>query len=460
MSPRGWDEWPTSRPRRAPIGQSHPRARFGVTWWGRAWVEALEQRARLDRNRLPRGRTYARGGAVGELKILPGEVRAPVQGSRVEPYMVSLRVREFTPAEWDRATAAIAGRAAHAAALLDGTLDPGIVAELDQQGISLLPAAGELGPSCSCPDWANPCKHAAAVCYLIADRMDRDPFTIFLLRGRDREQLLAGVRARRSVPAGGPGPAVEGKAEPLDAGVEARVAFHHSRALAPLPAALPPPDHPGRPPGVVVGDEGLVSREALDWLARDAAERAFQLSRGRGDGGLNLPQYDDFARIAAGHIGRSDFDSFARRSGMAPRALMRLALAWRAAGSAALDVLEQPLGRAPLETLAAGSRAMALLAGASSQRGDRITNRQMGLQLRYGPDGLWYLLVRRGGVWEIHDPPAPDPLDLVRPLAAPGGGAPSLARAPADEFDDEPDDDLEEEEEWRGGQVGLPVGRA
>ncbi|MHB1640598.1 MAG: SWIM zinc finger family protein [Candidatus Dormibacteria bacterium] len=446
MSPREWDEW-SRQPRRAPIGPSRRGARFGVTWWGGAWVEALEQRARLDRNRLPRGRTYARGGAVGELQILPGEVRALVQGSRVRPYTVSLRVREFTPAEWDRVTAAIAGRASHAAALLDGTLDPGIVAELDQLGVSLLPAAGELGPTCSCPDWANPCKHAAAVCYLVADRMDQDPFTIFLLRGHDREQVLAGVRARRSRPPEGVGPTVGQKAEELDAGVEARVAFQPSRAGTPLPSGLPSPERPGRPPGVMVSDEVRVTPEGLAWLAGDAAERAFQLSRGRGDGGLSLPQFDDLARIASGHIGRSDFDAFARRSGMAPRVLMRLALAWRAAGSAALDVLEQPLGRAPVETLAAGGRAMALLPGPSSQRGDRITNQQLGVQLRYGPDGLWYLLVRRGGVWEIHDPPASDPRDLVGPLAAPVGDAPALELARVDSLADELDDE-EEEDEW------------
>jgi len=444
MSPRDWDQWPVARPRRAPIGPSHPRARFGVSWWGRAWVEALEQRARLDRNRLPRGRTYARGGAVGELEVLPGEVRAAVQGSRVQPYAVRLRVREFSAAEWERTIAAIAGRAAHAAALLDGTLDPGIVAELERQGVSLLPTAGELGPSCSCPDWANPCKHSAAVCYLVADRMDQDPFTIFQLRGRSREQLLAAVRARRSSPAGGPGAGVAAQDEPPDPGVEAQLAFRSARPRLQLPAAPPPPQRPGRPAAVIVGEEQPVDPAALAWLARDAAERAFELSRGRGDGGLKLPQYDDFARIAAGQIGRPDFDDFARRSGMAPRDLMRLALAWRAAGSAGLDVLEQPIRRVPGEVLAAGARAMARLPGASSQRGDRITNPELGLQLRYGPDGLWYLLVRKRGAWEIHDPPAPDPGDLVLPLAAAADSAASLALARVDDGDD----DVDEEDEW------------
>ena len=101
-------------------------AEFGQTWWGRAWVEALEQRARLDPNRLPRGRDYARSGAVGELILAPGEARARVQGRKTEPYEVRIRVRRFTDAEWDRVLTAISARLGHAAALLDGELPPQI----------------------------------------------------------------------------------------------------------------------------------------------------------------------------------------------------------------------------------------------------------------------------------------------------------------------------------------------
>src|SRR5438105_171057 len=97
-----------------------PRRTFGHTWWGKAWIDALEQRARLDPNRLPRGRTYARQDRVGDLTVSPGFVEAPVQGSRRQPYTVMIRVRPFTVAEWDRVLDAIAGRAAHAAALLAG----------------------------------------------------------------------------------------------------------------------------------------------------------------------------------------------------------------------------------------------------------------------------------------------------------------------------------------------------
>ena len=188
------------------MGETTPgRPEFGRTWWGRAWLEALEQRARLDPDRLPRGRDYARSGAVGELTLAPGEARARVQGRKTEPYEVRIRVRRFTDDEWDRVLAAISARLGHAAALLDGELPPEIARDAAAAGLDLLPGGGELGPRCSCPDDADPCKHSAAACYLITDALDADPFALFLLRGRTRDQVLAGIRARRrgTVPGSG-----------------------------------------------------------------------------------------------------------------------------------------------------------------------------------------------------------------------------------------------------------------
>jgi uncharacterized Zn finger protein len=170
---------------------------FGCTWWGRAWVDALEQRAQLDPNRLPRGRDYARDGAVGELALAPGEVRAQVQGRKLAPYEVRVRVRRFTDAEWDRVVEAVAAELGRTAALLDGDLPPEVVADVSAAGLDLLPGGGEVGPRCTCPDDADPCKHAAAVCYLVADALDADPFVLLLLRGRTQDEVLAALRARR-----------------------------------------------------------------------------------------------------------------------------------------------------------------------------------------------------------------------------------------------------------------------
>ena len=90
-------------------GQAAP----GHTWWGRAWVDALEQRARLDPNRLPRGRDYARSGSVGELVLAPGEIRAQVQGRKSVPYEVRIRVRRLADDEWDQVLEAISAQLGH-----------------------------------------------------------------------------------------------------------------------------------------------------------------------------------------------------------------------------------------------------------------------------------------------------------------------------------------------------------
>lgn len=418
----GW--WPASPGPRGRLSAPRAGTRFGTTWWGRAWVEALEQRARLDPNRLPRGRSYARSGAVGPLALGPGEVCAEVQGSRAAPYVVRLRVREFTGDEWRAVLTAIAARASHAAALLDGVLEPAVVDDVARAGIALLPVAGEIGTSCSCPDWANPCKHAAAACYLVADRMDEDPFAILLLRGRSREQALAGLRRLR-----GGGAAVlaapPASAQPApDPGVEARTLPARDGTAA-LPAPPPPPSRPGLPASLAVDPPAgaPVSGEDLLALATDAARRAWELTRGTGDGGLGLSVEADLARLAAQRLGGSGFDDLARRAGTRPRTLMRAALAWHLGGREAFEVLEGPSWQPPAEVVEEGVAALGAAFGQASASGDRVTHHGLGLQLRYGRDGLWYLLEKRSGAWEMHHPPDADPRRLValvrRPTPSP-----------------------------------------
>jgi len=417
-----WARWSPAR-RGAPLSNTRSRSRFGSTWWGRAWVDALEQRARLDPNRLPRGRSYARSGAVGELVIAAGEARALVQGSRAAPYSVRLRVREFTQAEWNRALAAVAAKSAHAAALLDGELDPAVVEEMAGAGLDLLPAAGELGPTCSCPDWANPCKHAAAVCYLVADSMDADPFTILHLRGRSRDQVLAGLREHRSATAAGAAPAADTRRRSVDAGILARDFFAarpNATAHNTIVPVAQPPTHPGVSAALAADPPDTIAVHAADLreLASDAAHRAWELCNGLGDGGLELSADADIARLAANRIGRSDFDQFARRLGVTPREMMRQALAWRAGGEQALEVLNGPSWLPPRAEMDEGVAVIReVLSRAVSARGDRVTDSRAGAQLRYGRDGLWYLLVRKSGSWEIHHPPAADPRSLVPALA-------------------------------------------
>jgi uncharacterized Zn finger protein len=398
--------------RRLAAGSRRRRRGFGLTWWGEAWVTALEERARLDPNRLPRGRSYARGGTVGELAIGPGEVRAAVQGRRVRPYQVRVRVRVLEATEWDRVLDAIAAQVGHAAALLDGELLPEVADDVRSAGTDLLPGPGELQPRCSCPDWADPCKHAAAVCYLVAGALDADPFSLLLLRGRRRDEVLAGLRARRrsaKVTMAHPdrsGPAV-------DPGVDAREAYQ--RSLASLPAPPLPPQRPGQPAVLPVDpprDSGL-RPEDLVALAADAAARAFQLATGSGDGGLSLDLEADLARRAAGLLGTGrGLAALAASASMPARELLRWAVTWQQAGRGGLDALRTTWQPAATD-LAEGRAALDRPAG---QGGVRVWRNRLscgGLQLRLGGDGQWYRFVRSGSDWVLDGPAAPEPSALV-----------------------------------------------
>jgi uncharacterized Zn finger protein len=407
-------------------------AEFGRTWWGRAWVEALEQRARLDPNRLPRGRDYARSGAVGELILAPGEARARVQGRKTEPYEVRIRVRRFTDEEWDRVLTAISARLGHAAALLDGELPPQIAEDAAGAGLDLLPGGGEIGPRCSCPDDADPCKHSAAACYLVTDVLDADPFVLLLLRGRTRDQVLAGVRARRRGAPADTDMAVSsaptsGALQPRaidDEGVDARAAFGAPTPSAEIPAPPLPPARPGQPAALPVDPPAWRADLGSDLfeLAADAAARAWEMAVGlSADPGLGLSADADLARRAGRALGTPAFVKLAVRSGVSARELARQALAWRHGGLVGLELLhsewdpatEEP--EAPELLRAARSALRDKNGGAETViEGNRITTGR--LQLRLGRDLRWYPYARSDGEWEPSGPPDSDPARAVADL--------------------------------------------
>ena len=415
----------------APPGSGSPE--FGRTWWGRAWLDALEQRARLDPDRLPRGRDYARSGAVGDLTLAPGEARALVRGRKTEPYQVRIRVRRFADDEWDRVLEAIAARLGHAAALLDGELPPEIADDAAGAGLDLLPGGGEVGPRCDCPDDADPCKHSAAACYLIADALDADPFALFLLRGRTRDQVLAGIRTRRRGALPGAGSAVGAVSGPgssaaagrpaEDAGVDARTVFRTPVPFVPIPAVPLPPRRPRSPAALPVDPPpwrpGL--REDLLELAADAASRAWELATGRSaDAGLTLDPDADLVRRAARALGTPAFAVLAVRSGVAQRDLARQALAWRQGGIAALELLRaewDPSAEDPdaVELVDAARAVLRAKTGvAENVRGNRITAGR--LQLRLGRDLRWYPYARSDQDWEPSGSPEADPALAVADL--------------------------------------------
>ncbi len=176
------------------------RGAIGETWWSRRFIELLESFG--VGSRLKRGRNYARSGQVVELEIEHGVVLAKVQGSRYSPYRVRIRFKALPENQWRRAEKAMASQALPLAKLLAGEMPYDIEELFASCKLALFPrSAGELAATCTCPDWENPCKHIAATYYILAERFDEDPFLIFAWRGRDQDELVERLRARR-VPAG------------------------------------------------------------------------------------------------------------------------------------------------------------------------------------------------------------------------------------------------------------------
>ena len=184
------DFFPKSKPRAVAGGikaQSKTGA-FGKSWWAKRWIDVLE--SFNIGARLARGRTYARKGQVTAIKIEPGKVTAKVQGSRPQPYAVTIEIDRLAEKDWDKLVGELNTQAAFAAKLLAGEMPQDIEAAFAKAGLSLFPKSlKEIKTSCSCPDWSNPCKHIAAVYYLLGEEFDRDPFLLFRLRGSDRERI-------------------------------------------------------------------------------------------------------------------------------------------------------------------------------------------------------------------------------------------------------------------------------
>lgn len=207
-----FQRFPASQPRAVEGGikAATQRGNFGESWWARRWLAVLES---FDiGSRLQRGRSYARKGQVLSIDVKKGMVEAEVQGSRAEPYQVTIEVRPLLDSEWKLMAEQLASEAIFAAKLLAGEMPRDIERAFTGAGLSLFPEkVTEISTDCSCPDWSNPCKHVAAVYYLLGEAFDRDPFLIFRMRGMEREEFSAmlgesGVTAEDAPPAPEPEP--------------------------------------------------------------------------------------------------------------------------------------------------------------------------------------------------------------------------------------------------------------
>ena len=397
---------------------------FAQTWWGQAWLKALEDTA-LDSKQLKAGRRLARAGAVGAVTVRPGRITAVVQSRDRTAHRADVLLEGLGDEEWDRFLDMAVERAGHVAALLDRDMPPHLVEDAAATGIELLPGMGDLEPECDCGAWDH-CGHTAALCYQVARLLDQDPFVLLLMRGRGERALLDDLQARSATPAGE-------RAEPE--GVDAAEAYAAGDILPPLPALLELPTSPGVPPSLDTEAPPApgVDPVAVRYLAAQTAAEAHGLLVGalRPDveqqalePELTLSQ--DAVRLAAGMPERAVEDRLADGSGRDREGLARATRAWRLGGVAALSVLEEEWAVSG-ETLA---RARAALESAWDEdeqpplraRGNRWTVVGAPAQLRLARDGRWWPYRKVRGRWVPAAGPSPDPATALASLETDAGG--------------------------------------
>ncbi|MFC7845407.1 SWF or SNF family helicase [Streptomyces sp. NPDC057382] len=392
---------------------------FAQSWWGRAWLKALEDTA-LDLAQLKTGRRLARAGAVGAVSVRPGRLTAVVQDRDGTARRADVLLSELTPAQWDRFLDMAVERAGHVAALLDREMPPHLVEDAAAAGVELLPGIGDLEPECGCDAWDH-CGHTAALCYEVARLLDQDPFVLLLMRGRTESALLEDLQARTGASV------VAESDEP--AGVDAAEAYAAGDILPPLPAPPGLPAEPGTPPALDTATPPApgIDPPALEYLAARTAVHAHRLLAQALEGALaaELTAGQDAVRLAAGDPAREVADRLADGSGRGPEGLATAVRAWRLGGPDALSVLDE---ERPVEGEAL-ARARAALEAAwdaderprLAARDNRWTTAGSAAQLRLGRDGRWWPYRREQGRWQPAGEPTRDPATALATAELPPG---------------------------------------
>jgi uncharacterized Zn finger protein len=385
------------------------RSTRGKSWWGRAWVQALEDTS-LDLDQLRKGRRTANGGQVGTITISPGRLAATVYAPD-DVYEAVVEIDRLDADEWERFLDQVAARAGHIAALLDGEMPHNLVDAAADAGVRLLPGIGDLDPTCTCDGWELPCQHAASLCYQAGWLLDEDPFVLLLLRGRSRETLLQDLQHRSTA-----APAPELLAEE---GVLASVAATHEVEQL--------PDLPLLPPKIAIEDLAVAGTRplpeleptTLPLLVLDAARRARAqlnaLLSGVTDPWI-LDEWQDSVRLA------TDYPLLRERLAVAWNRPADLALgvrAWSYGGAAGLDVLEHlwspdpgDLARARTELLAAADDDLTI----TSDHNHLTTSGSVRCQTRLDHSGRWHPYQLVDDEWH---PAGPADRDPTIALAAP-----------------------------------------
>ncbi|WP_053851968.1 SWF or SNF family helicase [Streptomyces sp. NRRL B-24085] len=395
----------------AALPPAHGRG-FARTWWGQAWLRALEDTA-LDSGQVKTGRALARAGAVGAVSVRPGRITAVVQDRDRTGHRADVLLAELSDGQWDRLLDMAVERAGHVAALLDREMPPHLVEDAASEGIELLPGLGDLEPECDCGAWDH-CGHTAALCYQMARLLDQDPFVLLLMRGRGEQALLDDLQARSS--------AVPAMEAPEPEGVAAAEAYAAGDILPPLPEPAEPPEEPGLPPSLdteaspgpgvdPVAVRHLAARTAVE-AHRLLAEAIRQPSEGHACI-TELPLGQDAVRLAVAAPERVLTERLAAGSGRTPQSLADATEAWGLGGADALSVLEEewePSGGA-----LARARAALDAAWDEDERpeftadGNRWTVVGTPAQVRLGRDGRWWPYREEHGRWTPAGPTALDP---------------------------------------------------
>ncbi|MGA4847173.1 SWF or SNF family helicase [Streptomyces sp. G5(2025)] len=401
---------------------------FAQTWWGQAWLKALEDTA-LDLGQLKAGRRLARAGAVGAVSVRPGRITAVVKGRDGTPHRSDVLLQELGPEKWDRFLTMALERAGHIAALLDRDMPPHLVEDSAAAGVELLPGIGDLEPECDCEAWDH-CGHTAALCYQVARLLDEDPFVLLLMRGRGERELLDELHERSVARAEAPDPGEEAE-DSAPEGVSAAEAYADGAILPPLPVLPALPSEPGLPPTLDTEAEPAQGLDvaAVEFLAAQAAAEAYRLlaeaiapGHEKHAATEELTASEDAVRLAAAAPGPAIEARLATASERGRDGLALAVQAWRNGGRAALRVLEEEW--TPKEDSLARARAALEAAWEEGERPElraarnRWTVVGSDVQLRHGQDGRWWPYRKERGRWTPAGPAAHDPATA---LAVAGG---------------------------------------
>lgn len=236
------------------------------TFWGKSWCDNLERYSDFA-HRLPRGRSYVRNGAVLDLQVAKGKVTAMVAGSDV--YEIKVDIAPLRARRWQTLCNDCSGSVDSLIELLQGRLEENVMRRVSCEGDGLFPSPSEIKFSCTCPDWAEMCKHVAAALYGVGARLDKEPRLLFVLRGVNESDLVAGVSDGLSLPGTKPAAAI------VDGYVAALFGLEMADAPnADLPLVAVADTKVVREPGQKVRRQRSVTRKRLQRRASTRQKRA------------------------------------------------------------------------------------------------------------------------------------------------------------------------------------------